>query len=254
MPTTDLGFELPSDATRISQFAKILRDFSQTANDVIKALKTGPRGEQGLPGLYAIPADAAVAGYLDSPSSKTGALANAKFAPAPAVKDLQVSVDALGADPGNGVTSLYLPAKSFDLVSGPGTWATVGSRLNMWHCPRNAAPTYLAMSLRLPSHWRRMYVDIEWVNTAANDGGVAWTAGVHEWAVGESVNGTPAGSQAVAQAPAALMMSTLTTVGEAFSVNPAKHTTLRISRNGASASDTLPNAAAVFGVTLRKAG
>lgn len=253
MATTDLGFPLPADSLAISEFAAQLRAYAEQADAVIQALAGGPQGEQGLPGVNAVPADEAVAGYISATTSATRTAADARYAAKPVVDDLETQVDALTADPGNGVTSLWVPAKNLDLVSGPGSYAAMVSRLAGWLLTKSATPSYLTMALRLPSHWATVFVDVVWCNTVANAGDVAWTAGVHNFAIGESFNATPVGGAAIAAAPATPWLPALTTIGAAMAVTPAKYTTFRVSRNGASSSNTLPNDVGVLGVQLRKA-
>lgn len=167
------------------------------------------------------------------------------------IQPVQAAVDALELDPENGVTSWTVPAKSFDAVQGSPTYAAVTSRLGAWHFA-NGVAGYVAALLKLPSHWQTMDIYIQWVNEVANNGNVVLIEGVHQWAIGESINTSPTeNSQVVAANPSPFVVVE-TKVGSDVAVTAAKSTTLRIARNGLSGSDTLGNSISILAVRLQK--
>nr|WP_314437621.1 hypothetical protein [uncultured Brevundimonas sp.] len=171
--------------------------------------------------------------------------------------DLKIAA-AAGDDPeiieeylSNLVDEIWLPATALFQVQGSGSLTSVASRLPAWTLPPGAG-VLLAAALRLPADWSKLLVDFVFVNLAANAGNVVFSAELHHWAEGDSINVTPSGQAAAIAAsttPYRVVRGSLT---GGLAVDPTKTTTLRISRQGASANDTLPNACALMGVILRK--
>lgn len=167
------------------------------------------------------------------------------------INELSVSVSAITADPTNAVTSWSIPSKAFDLVQGVPTFGVITGRLAAWQFPLDTA-AYIATPLSLPSHWNTMDVYVQWVNQVANTGNVVWGGEIHQWAIGETINTTPVGGSGIFAANPGPWITVESKVAADLVVNPAKNTTLRIARQGASGNDTLPNSAAVIAVRLVK--
>lgn len=164
---------------------------------------------------------------------------------------IQEGIDSITADPANAVTSWTIPAKSFDLVQGVPTFGVITGRLAAWQFPLDTA-AYVAAPLALPSHWNTMDVYVQWTNQVANSGNVVWGGEIHQWSIGESINVTPVGGSGIFAANASPWIVTESKVAADLAINPAKETTLRIARQGASGNDTLPNSAALIAVRLVK--
>lgn len=167
------------------------------------------------------------------------------------INQLSVSVSALELDPMNGVTDWSMSAKAFDLVQGVPTFGVITGRLAAWQFPLDTA-AYIACPIKLPSHWNTMDVYVQWVNQVANTGNVVWGGEIHQWVIGETINTTPVGGSGIFAANASPWITTESKVAADLVVNPAKNTTLRIARQGASGNDTLPNSAAIIAVRLVK--
>lgn len=167
------------------------------------------------------------------------------------INELSVSVSAITSDPANAVTSWSIPSKEFDLVQGVPTFGAITGRLAAWQFPFDTA-AYVAAPLKLPSHWNTIDVYVQWVNMVANTGNVVWGGEIHQWAIGETINTTPVGGSGIFAANASPWITTESKVAADLVVNPAKNTTLRIARQGASGNDTLPNSAAIIAVRLVK--
>lgn len=167
------------------------------------------------------------------------------------INELSVSVSALQLDPMNGVTDWSIPAKAFDLVQGVPTFGVITGRLAAWQFPLDTA-AYIASPIKLPSHWNTIDVYVQWVNQVANTGNVVWGGEIHQWAIGETINTTPVGGSGIFAANASPWIAVESKVAADLVVNPAKNTTLRIARQGASGNDTLPNSAAIIAVRLVK--
>lgn len=165
--------------------------------------------------------------------------------------DIESQVNALEMDPMNGVTSWLIPAKEFDLVQGVPTFGAITGRLAAWQFPLDTA-AYIATPIALPSHWLTMDVYVQWVNQVANAGNVVWGGEIHQWAIGDTINTTPVGGSGIFSANASPWIATESKVAADIAINPAKNTTLRIARQGASGNDTLPNSAAILAVRLVK--
>jgi hypothetical protein len=185
---------------------------------------------------------------------------NATYAPATGSSEYatQSDVDAIAADPTNAVTSIWVPAKSFDAVGSVPTYVMAGNRVGGWNLPKQSAgsnvDTQVAAALRLPSHWTAMTITPVFTILVAGAGNVSMNAGRHDWAIGESINVYPAGGNSIGAVPPNALDTAQFTIGGAagLAVNPAKTTTLRVDRNGTSASDTWPNPIVLLGVKLAK--
>ncbi|TKI02388.1 hypothetical protein [Martelella alba] len=165
--------------------------------------------------------------------------------------ELQTSVDAITADPTNAVSSIVIPAKDFDLAIGSATYGMIASRLAGWQFS-NGADASITKMIDLPSHWTTMRITIIWSNLVANTGNVSFSGLIHSWASGESFNVTPAGGGTVAAANATPYIDIETQIALDITIDPTRHTTIRIGRNGSSASDTLPTAMVILAVNLTK--
>ena len=111
---------------------------------------------------------------------------------------------------------------------------------------------YLAMPIAVPSHWRKMDVYVHWVNMAANDGNAVMGAEIHQWATGESMNVTPAGSSSIITANPVPWAVNESKIAADLPIDPTRTVTLRIARQGASVSDTLANALGILKVRIQK--
>ncbi|MGH5446093.1 hypothetical protein ACRFHX_29435, partial [Klebsiella pneumoniae] len=75
---------------------------------------------------------------------------------------------------------------------------------------------------------------------------------IQSWSAGESFNQAPAGGGIVAAANATPYIGIETQIALDLTVDPTRHTTIRVGRNGSSASDTLPTAMVLLAVRLIK--
>lgn len=165
--------------------------------------------------------------------------------------ELQTTVDAIIADPVNAVTSIVIPAKDFDLAMGSATYGMVASRLAGWQFSHGADAAVTKM-IDLPSHWSKMRISFIWANLVANSGNVSLSGLIHSWSAGESFNQTPAGGAVIPAANATPYIAIESQIGLDLNVDPTRHTTIRVGRNGTSASDTLPTAFVLLAIRLTK--
>jgi hypothetical protein len=164
---------------------------------------------------------------------------------------MQDALNQIPIDPTLALSVFELQAKSFDSVQGTATYGAITARLGGWIMP-NAVASYLAVALALPSHWAKMDVYVKWVNMVANAGNVVLGGEIHKWAAGESINATPSGNSSVVPATAVPWVVVETKVGSDLVLDSTRMTTLRIARQGASGSETLPNSIAILSVRLQK--
>lgn len=165
--------------------------------------------------------------------------------------ELQTSVDSITADPANAVTSITIPAVDFSLAIGSASFGMITSRLAGWQFTHGADASVTKM-IDLPSHWTKMRISLIWANLVANTGDVSFSGLIHNWSAGESFNQTPSGGGTVAAANATPYIGVETQIALDLTVDPTRHTTIRVGRNGSSASDTLPTAMVLLAVRLIK--
>ncbi|HCO5811644.1 TPA: hypothetical protein OBN97_002490 [Escherichia coli] len=165
--------------------------------------------------------------------------------------ELQTSVDSITADPANAITSITIPALDFSLAISSASFGMIASRLAGWQFTHgnDAAVTKV---IDLPSHWSKMRISLIWANLVANTGNVSFSGLVQNWSAGESFNQTPTGGSNVAAANATPYIGIETQIPTDLIVDPTRHTTIRVGRNGSSASDTLPTAIVLLAVRLTK--
>lgn len=164
-------------------------------------------------------------------------------------------VNEFPSDPANSVVSFTIPAKNFDVVQGTPVYAKIESRLFGWSFDDTTAG-YISCPLTLPAGWHSMNIYVQWVNLAANNGSVVWGGEIQQWGVGDAMNISPAGFSLAAVAdprPFVLVESKAGAAGTSVPLVAGKNTTLRIARQGASGSDTLPNSVAILAIRLEKA-
>lgn len=165
--------------------------------------------------------------------------------------ELQVSVDSITADPTNAITSITIPALDFSLAIGSASFGMIASRLSGWQFTHGADASVTKM-IDLPSHWTKMRISLIWANLVANTGDVSFSGLIQSWSAGESFNQAPAGGGIVAAANATPYIGIETQIALDLPVDPTRHTTIRVGRNGSSASDTLPTAMVLLAVRLIK--
>lgn len=167
------------------------------------------------------------------------------------IDEIELKVNDIPTDPANGLTSWELTAKAFDLAQGVPVYKSVSSRVSGWSMPPDTA-AYLSTIIALPSHWHSMDVYIKWVNEAANTGNVVLGAEIHQWKTGDNINASPAGGSGIMPANATPGIVVESKAAADLVLDPAKLTTLRIARQGASANDTLVNSNTIISVRLVK--
>lgn len=165
--------------------------------------------------------------------------------------ELQVSVDSITADPTNAITSITIPALDFSLAIGSASFGMIASRLAGWQFTHGADASVTKM-IDLPSHWTKMRISLIWANLVANTGNVSFSGLIQSWSAGESFNQAPAGGGTVAAANATPYIGIETQIALDLTVDPTRHTTIRVGRNGSSASDTLATAMVLLAVRLTK--
>ncbi|HBW8539433.1 TPA: hypothetical protein MFM47_001693 [Klebsiella pneumoniae] len=165
--------------------------------------------------------------------------------------ELQVSVDSITADPTNAITSITIPALDFSLAIGSASFGMIASRLAGWQFTHGADASVTKM-IDLPSHWTKMRISLIWANLVSNTGNVSFSGLIQSWSAGESFNQAPAGGGIVAAANATPYIGIETQIALDLPVDPTRHTTIRVGRNGSSASDTLPTAMVLLAVRLIK--
>lgn len=165
--------------------------------------------------------------------------------------ELQTSVDSITADPANAITSITIPALDFSLAIGSASFGMIASRLAGWQFTHGADASVTKM-IDLPSHWSKMRISLIWANLVANTGNVSFSGLIHNWSAGESFNQTPSGGGTVAAANATPYIGIETQIPFDLTVDPTRHTTIRVGRNGSSSSDTLPTAMVLLAVRLIK--
>lgn len=166
--------------------------------------------------------------------------------------ELQVSVDSITADPTNAITSITIPALDFSLAIGSASFGMIASRLAGWQFTHGVNASITKM-IDLPSHWSKMRISLIWTNLVANNNfSVSLSGEIHSWSAGESFNQAPSGYAAVVPVNGTPFIAVETPLDLDLTVDPTRHTTLRIGRNGGSSSDTLPTAIALLAVRLTK--
>lgn len=165
--------------------------------------------------------------------------------------ELQVSVDSITADPTNAITSITIPALDFSLAIGSASFGMIASRLAGWQFTHGADASVTKM-IDLPSHWTKMRISLIWANLVSNTGNVSFSGLIQSWSAGESFNQAPAGGGIVAVANATPYIGIETQIALDLTVDPTRHTTIRVGRNGSSASDTLATAMVLLAVRLTK--
>lgn len=166
--------------------------------------------------------------------------------------ELQTSVDSITADPTNAVTSIVIPAKDFDLVINSATYGVVASRLGGWQFSHGVDAS-IAKMIDLPSHWTKMRISLIWSNLVANSGNVSFSGLTNSWSAGESFNQTPTlGGAVIPAANATPYIGIESQILTDIVVDPTRHTTIRVGRNGTSANDTLPTSIILLAVRLTK--
>ncbi|HHB7693814.1 TPA: hypothetical protein ACN7VG_001542 [Klebsiella pneumoniae] len=165
--------------------------------------------------------------------------------------ELQVSVDSITADPTNAISSITIPALDFSLAIGSASFGMIASRLAGWQFTHGADASVTKM-IDLPSHWTKMRISLIWANLVANTGNVSFSGLIQSWSAGESFNQAPAGGGIVAAANATPYIGIETQIALDLTVDPTRHTTIRVGRNGSSASDTLATAMVLLAVRLTK--
>ncbi|HBQ6202348.1 TPA: hypothetical protein MIU44_25745 [Klebsiella pneumoniae] len=167
-------------------------------------------------------------------------------------EELQVAYDSLEKDPENAVTEIVIPAKDFDLAVGTASYGMIASRLAGWQFTHGVNASVTKM-IDLPSHWGKMRISPIWTNLVANNNfTVSMSGEIHSWSAGENFDQAPSGYAAVVSVPGTPYIAVETQLSLDLVVDPTRHTTLRISRNGTSSSDTLPTAIALLAVRLTK--
>lgn len=165
--------------------------------------------------------------------------------------ELQTSVDAITADPENAVTSIVIPAKDFDLVIGTATYGAVAQRLGGWQF-NHGVDASVSKMIDLPSHWTKMRISLIWSNMVSNSGSVSFSGLINSWSAGESFNQTPAGGAVIPVANATPYIAVESQILQDLTVDPTRHTTVRVGRNGTSANDTVATAIVLLAVRLTK--
>lgn len=166
--------------------------------------------------------------------------------------ELQVEVDDITADPTNAMAKITIPAKDFDLAVGSASFGMIASRLAGWQFTHGVNASITKM-IDLPSHWSKMRISLIWTNLVANNNfSVSLSGEIHSWSAGESFNQAPSGYAAVVPVNGTPFIAVETPLDLDLTVDPTRHTTLRIGRNGGSSSDTLPTAIALLAVRLTK--
>lgn len=230
---------------------------------------TGPRGLKGDPGLssYALAKLQGFTGTLEEwiqketaagdaadraeQAADTAELAVLQLPTKQQFVEIQVKVNSLTADPLNSVTDITIPAKDFDAVIGSPTYGSVASRLFGWQFPHGTKCSVSKM-IDLPSHWTKMRIKFVWVNLTAYTGNISISGESNNWTYGESINQTPAGGSTVVAVDATPNIAKESEIPLDITVDTTKHMTLRVTRNGDSASDTLLNSFALLAVRLTK--
>ncbi|GKN28079.1 TPA: hypothetical protein ACUI48_004095 [Klebsiella pneumoniae] len=166
--------------------------------------------------------------------------------------ELQVAYNTLAGDPENAVTEIVIPAKDFDLAVGSASYGMIASRLAGWQFTHGVDASVTKM-IDLPSHWSKMRISPIWTNLVANNNfTVSMSGEIHGWSAGETFDQAPSGYAAVVSVPGTPYIAVETELSLDLTVDTSRHTTLRISRNGTSSSDTLPTAIALLAVRLTK--
>ncbi|HBQ6909556.1 TPA: hypothetical protein L8O84_003204, partial [Klebsiella pneumoniae] len=132
------------------------------------------------------------------------------------------------------------------------SFGMIASRLAGWQFTHGVNASITKM-IDLPSHWSKMRISLIWTNLVANNNfNVSLSGERHSWSAGESFNQEPAGYAAVVPVNGTPFIAVETQLALDLTVDPTRHTTLRIGRNGASSSDSLPTAIALLAVRLTK--
>ncbi|HBR3961093.1 TPA: hypothetical protein L9T82_000092 [Klebsiella pneumoniae] len=170
------------------------------------------------------------------------------------IQSVLTALNAITADPANAVSSILIPAKDFDLAINSASYGMVASRLAGWQFTHGVDASVTKM-IDLPSHWKKMRISLIWSNLVANSNfNVSLSGLIHHWSAGESFNQAPAGYSTVVLANGTPYIGIETQLALDLDVDPTRHTTVRVGRNGTSASDTLPTAIVLLAVRLTKVG
>ena len=142
--------------------------------------------------------------------------------------ELQVEVDGITADPANAMAKITIPAKDFDLAVGSASFGMIASRLAGWQFTHGANASITKM-IDLPSHWSKMRISLIWTNLVANNNfNVSLAGEIHSWSAGESFNQAPSGYSAVVPVNGTPFIAVETQLALDLTVDPTRHTTLRI--------------------------
>jgi hypothetical protein len=113
--------------------------------------------------------------------------------------------------------------------------------------------SFLVFKFRVPTFLTSAKVQFVLANAASNSGNISLSFGILQCADGETTNASSASSAAYVGAidATAWLQDTIEAAGT-LTLTPGKECYVRLSRNGDSASDTLPNAVHLFGIRLVK--
>jgi hypothetical protein len=150
---------------------------------------------------------------------------------------------------------IFVPMKEFTADTGtPEITLAGGGRRNVLAFDAAAVETADAF-IQIPAGWERIAATVVWANIGAGAGDVVWRVQGLARAAGETLDASDdtggAGTTVTAGAQNIVMVSAMS--GDLTLINENEYLSLRISRLGTDAGDTLANDAGLIGVTLTRA-
>ena len=150
--------------------------------------------------------------------------------------------------------SIFIPMKEFTAVSGtPAITLAGGGRRNVLAFDAASLETADAF-IQIPTGWESIAVEVIWANLGAGSGDVVWRVQGLARTAGETLdtadNTGGAGTTITAGAQNIVMVSAMS--GNLDLINENYYLSVRVSRLGTDAGDTLANDAGLIGITLTR--
>jgi hypothetical protein len=150
--------------------------------------------------------------------------------------------------------SIFIPMKEFTAVTGtPAITLAGGGRRNVLAFDAASLETADAF-IQIPTGWQSIAVEVIWANLGAGSGDVVWRVQGLARTAGETLdtadNTGGAGTTITAGAQNIVMVSAMS--GNLDLINENYYLSVRVSRLGTDAGDTLANDAGLIGITLTR--
>jgi hypothetical protein len=149
-----------------------------------------------------------------------------------------------------GAASILIQPEELGVVTGTPTLGTAAGRWRAWLLDQ-ATQERVAGVVRIPSDWTSARLELLWYNAGASSGDVRWATNIDSVAAGATLNTSGPSADVVATAGTQDVL-VRTAIGT-FAVTAGNLHGLRIARDAAAGSDTLPNDAGLLAAILTSA-